>query len=162
MGAVIHFKTMKDSRATPRARPRPRPRRRARARLTHRARARVSPIAARVSTDRLTTRLDATRLDSQARTPRVKELAERVSGVPASTQRLLCRGRVLSDDASMESARVEDGDTLLLVKGAPETSGGRTRTRRWRTTRTRRRTPSEAEDEEGRSGTVERSGICRG
>ena len=54
----------------------------------------------------------------------MKELVERVSGVPASTQRLLCRGRVLSDDASMESARVEDGDTLLLVKRAPETSGG--------------------------------------
>ena len=54
----------------------------------------------------------------------MKELVERVSGVPAATQRLLCRGRVLSDDASMESARVEDGDTLLLVKRAPETSGG--------------------------------------
>ena len=50
----------------------------------------------------------------------MKELVERVSGVPAATQRLLCRGRVLSDDASMESARVEDGDTLLLVKRAPE------------------------------------------
>jgi len=62
---------------------------------------------------------DATAI-TQARTPRVKELVERVSGVPAATQRLLCRGRVLSDDASMESARVEDGDTLLLVKRAPE------------------------------------------
>jgi len=51
---------------------------------------------------------DATAI-TQARTPRVKELVERVSGVPAATQRLLCRGRVLSDDASMESARVEDG-----------------------------------------------------
>ena len=73
MNGHLHlFKTMKDSRATTRARPRPR----------HRARARRT-IVTRVSTDRLTTRLDATRLDSQARTPRVKELVERVSGVPA-------------------------------------------------------------------------------
>jgi len=42
------------------------------------------------------------------------------SGVPASAQRLLCRGRVLADETSMESARVEDGDTLLLVQRAPD------------------------------------------
>ena len=50
----------------------------------------------------------------------MKELIEGVSGVPAATQRLLARGRVLSDESSMESARIEDGDTLLLVTAAPE------------------------------------------
>ena len=50
----------------------------------------------------------------------MKELIEGVSGVPAATQRLLARGRVLADEASMESARIEDGDTLLLVTAAPE------------------------------------------
>ena len=53
--------------------------------------------------------------------PAVKRIVEGVSGVPANAQRLLCRGRVLADEASMESARVEDGDTLLLVTRAPET-----------------------------------------
>ena len=55
----------------------------------------------------------------------MKEIVERASGVPATRQRLLARGRVLSDDSSMESARVEDGDTLLLVTSEPDESGGR-------------------------------------
>lgn len=49
----------------------------------------------------------------------VKAEIERASGVPIDAQRLLCRGRVLNDETSMERARVEDGDTLLLVQSAP-------------------------------------------
>ena len=49
----------------------------------------------------------------------VKAEIERASGVPMDAQRLLCRGRVLNDETNMERARVEDGDTLLLVQSAP-------------------------------------------
>lgn len=60
----------------------------------------------------------------QTRAAALKALVETASGVPASAQRLLCRGRVLADEISMENARVEDGDTLLLVQRAPDAEAG--------------------------------------
>jgi len=54
----------------------------------------------------------------------VKAEIERASGVPVHAQRLLCRGRVLCDETNMERARVEDGDTLLMVQSAPPAANG--------------------------------------
>ena len=54
----------------------------------------------------------------------VKAEIERASGVPVDAQRLLCRGRVLCDETNMERARVEDGDTLLMVQSAPPAANG--------------------------------------
>ena len=50
----------------------------------------------------------------------LKGMIEPVCGVPAATQRLLHRGRVLKDDQRVSSARLTDGDTILLVQRPPD------------------------------------------
>ncbi|ACO62926.1 predicted protein, partial [Micromonas commoda] len=49
----------------------------------------------------------------------LKGMIEPVCGVPAATQRLIHRGRVLKDDQRVSSARLTDGDTILLVQRPP-------------------------------------------
>jgi hypothetical protein len=46
----------------------------------------------------------------------LKAMLEAASGVPASRQRLICRGRVLKDTQRLSELRVEDGDTLHMVR----------------------------------------------
>ena len=60
----------------------------------------------------------------QANARALKVAVEVASGVPARAQRILCRGRVLMDDTTLSSARVEDGDTLLLVRASEDVGGG--------------------------------------
>ena len=50
----------------------------------------------------------------------LKGMIEPVCGVPAATQRLLHRGRVLKDDQRVSNARLADGDTILLVQRPPD------------------------------------------
>ena len=50
----------------------------------------------------------------------LKGMIEPVCGVPAATQRLIHRGRVLKDDQRVSSARLTDGDTILLVQRPPD------------------------------------------
>ena len=47
-------------------------------------------------------------------------MIEQVCGVPALTQRLIHRGRVLKDDQRVDNARLTDGDTILLVQRPPD------------------------------------------
>ncbi|CAK9228459.1 unnamed protein product [Sphagnum troendelagicum] len=63
-------------------------------------------------------------LDSQSYTirvaknvavPALKEHLATVVGVPADSQRLICRGKVLKDDQLLSAYNVEDGHTLHLV-----------------------------------------------
>ena len=46
-------------------------------------------------------------------------------GVPALTQRLIHRGRVLKDDQRVDNARLTDGDTILLVQRPPDAPAAR-------------------------------------
>ena len=50
----------------------------------------------------------------------LKGMIEQVCGVPALTQRLIHRGRVLKDDQRVDNARLTDGDTILLVQRPPD------------------------------------------
>ena len=50
----------------------------------------------------------------------LKGMIEPVCGVPAATQRLIHRGRVLKDDQRVSNARLADGDTILLVQRPPD------------------------------------------
>ena len=53
----------------------------------------------------------------------LKATIEEASGVPASRQRLICRGRVLKDTQRLSELRVEDGDTLHMVQRPPDVRG---------------------------------------
>ena len=53
----------------------------------------------------------------------LKALLEEASGVPASRQRLICRGRVLQDTQRISDLRVADGDTLHMVQRPPDVQG---------------------------------------
>ena len=47
----------------------------------------------------------------------VKKIAAEKSGIPAESQRLIYKGRILKDSDSLSSLKVESGHTFHLVKG---------------------------------------------
>lgn len=51
-----------------------------------------------------------------------KEVIATQSNIPAADQRLIYRGKVLKDQASLKSYGVEDGLTVHLVRGKPQTA----------------------------------------
>ena len=52
----------------------------------------------------------------------LKQQLETVCQVPVAQQRLIYKGAVLKDDRSLESYSIDDGQTIILVRGsrAPE------------------------------------------
>ncbi|KAG0585816.1 hypothetical protein KC19_2G041700 [Ceratodon purpureus] len=64
------------------------------------------------------------RVEKNVAVPALKEQLASVVGVPAESQRLICRGKVLKDDQLLSAYNVEDGHTLHLVARQPPPTSG--------------------------------------
>ena len=75
--------------------------------------------------DPCTTALPSTETSprEQVEVPALRVLVEEASGVAASRQRLIFRGRVLKDTQRISELRIGDGDTLLMVERPPDVPG---------------------------------------